>query len=72
MERPHRSKPTALRVALESANPQASLEVRRLEWTPSSEKAGAALTNDNKSSPLTALVTLTLQFNNRLNCLMTR
>ncbi len=35
-------------------------------------KAGAALTNDNKSSPLTALVALTLQFNNRLNCLMTR
>jgi hypothetical protein len=72
VKRPYPAKPTALRVALESANSQAWLEVRRLEWMPSWEKAGAALTEDKEPAAQPDLVPLQLQFNDRFDWLMKR
>ena len=72
LKRPYPAKPTALRVALESANSQAWLEVRRLEWLPSLEKAGPAITEDTESVAQPDLVPLQLQFNDRFDWLMKR
>ena len=72
VKRPYPAKPTALRVALESANSQAWLEVRRLEWMPSLEKAGAALTEDKEPAAQPDLVPLQLSFNDRFDRLLMR
>ena len=72
LKRPYPAKPTALRVVLESANSQAWLEVRRLEWIPSLEKAGTALTEDKEPATQPDLEPLTLQFNDRFDFLMKR
>jgi hypothetical protein len=72
VKRPYPAKPTALRVALESANSQAWLEVRRLEWMPSLEKAGAALTEDKEPAAQPDLVPVKLEFNDRFDSLMKR
>jgi hypothetical protein len=72
LKRPYPAKPTALRVALESANSQAWLEVRRLEWMPSLEKAGAALTEDKEPAAQLDLMPLQLSFNDRFDRLLMR
>ena len=72
VKRPYPTKPTALRVALESANSQAWLEVRRLEWMPSLEKAGAALTEDKEPAAQHDLVPLQLSLNDRFDRLLMR
>ena len=72
VKRPYPAKPTTLRVALESANSQAWLEVRRLEWMPSWEKAGAALTEDKEPAAQPDRMPLQLQFNDRFDWLMKR
>jgi hypothetical protein len=72
LKRPYPAKPTALRVTLESANSQAWLEVRRLEWMPSLEKADAAWTEDKEPSAQPDLVPVKLEFNDRFDSLMKR
>ena len=72
LKRPYPVKPTALRVVLESTNSQAWLEVRRLEWIPSLEKAGVALTEDKDPSTQLDLVPLQISFNDRFDRLLMR
>jgi len=72
LKRPYPAKPTALRVVLESPNSEAWLEVRRLEWMPSLDKAGAALAEDKDPATQPDLVPLQISFNDRFDRLLMR
>ncbi len=72
VQRPYPSKPTALRVLLDSNDSRSWFEVRRLEWVASPDKAGPALAADKQPSQHPDLHPIPLAFNDRYALLLQR